>query len=183
MRATRWVIDLESLWMVATVLLKLTGTQVPIDVKEASNVQCGSRRLEARQFMFNADAGSRVQLEETRESSSRGSHRRRSIHTSSNSGSRTDLPMDFTTKRNKGDAFLLFCLCPCHALIRCPEETKANQRHRMNTPGARWFVKSSDIMLTRASLAANLSRGTGEADVVAKGKLRGRGDREQEEAG
>ena len=47
---------------------EVRGTQVPVDVKGTSKVQCGSRRL---QFMFNSHAGSRVQLEGTQESSSR----------------------------------------------------------------------------------------------------------------
>ena len=34
----------------------------PVDAKEASNNQYGNRRLDARQFMFNAHARSRVQL-------------------------------------------------------------------------------------------------------------------------
>ena len=47
-----------------------------------------------------------------------------------NRRSRTDLPIDFTPKRNEGDAVLNFHVLAVHLRIRCLEESGANQRHR-----------------------------------------------------
>ena len=137
--------------------------RIAVVFKETSNGQCGSRRLEARQCMFNAHAGSRVKSgRDSGEQQSRQPQTTPQHPILAATRDQARIYRRTPPPKNKGDEFLDFHVL----LLRCESDPLQNlerTRTTLVTNASRLnFVKSSDIMLTRVSLAANHRRGTSE---------------------